>query len=825
MANMKVKLYQNQLFSACCENWSIVETVPATRQKQHLTVDSEMNSVDESSVQSLLKTPPIITRNQSFYNISNSSKDKDNEEYGNEEYVNDEYVNEEYVNEEYENEEYENEDQEDKDRKSKNQKDVDNAEMVEEEVEMKLIEYQLTHSESKRNMADLLTLINEIAELRQITKPLVPKSFYKLTKKYSYIEEKIEMRFICSNIKCSTLTLPYRKEKNKNYDSFRCHVCNQNIYPSAEINKRNGFFVVADIAERLKKMLENLYIFKQISFCNKKNFSKNNYGHFSSGAVYKMFMNEGDISLTLFADGVRPHVSSSHDFWPCLLKLNELHKDLQKKFIIPAVIYYGSEKPSGKHIIDCISKELNSLGNDGIDFENPMNSSHDNIKIKTIFGVFDSIAKPMFLNILSPKGHASCPSCHAKCRIKQHCTIFPASTSDSRRKEDYSAFIKIMIENKYQDYNGIRGRAPLLDLQNYHVYHSTTIDKLHAVDLGVTKRLLNYIYNNKRRFFKGNHSIRRLDLLISEIRAPSELCRPISSLKNLNNWKAHEFSNFLIYAMPIVMKNFMIEDKYKHFFVYSFCIGIMTKKIITPGEVSLCEDLLNYFVSGIEHHFDEFEMTFSMHLLLHLPDTIKNIGCLRDVDAYFFEDINGTLRNYVSGNKNIQKQMMIKNELDFIRNLRQLDQVKTKTTKLRCIQDLDPKFLSLCSTLGTGITKQFATYTCSQGTYYTSQSYSSEKKTCNYLIRIDTDFFFAQCYVQFNDKIYAIGRRAHTICHLAENIVIKKQKHNLQMKWIHKIQSNDFYELCCVDSFGKKVMYVNLSGIEYAVELFYMSAF
>lgn len=62
----------------------------------------------------------------------------------------------------------------------------------------------------------------------------------------------------------------------------------------------------------------------------------------------------------------------------------------------------------------------------------------------------------------------------------------------------------------------------------------------------------------------------------------------------------------------------------------------------------------NYFLTVLSGK--QFQ-TFNVHQLLHLPETVKDLGPLWSNSCFPFEDYNGDLRELFHGTKNVDGQV------------------------------------------------------------------------------------------------------------------------------------------------------------------------
>lgn len=239
-----------------------------------------------------------------------------------------------------------------------------------------LIEYQIQSNTTDASMQKLLKLINECSHLMGCGKNIVPKSYYELSKNIE--TEPTAMNFICSN--CNTLTNNIVREASRKYPEIRCSKCTQIIVPKDAIKSPNGYFVKLNVSEKIKKILEHPVLGKKIHFCDPEKNIGNELGRFSQGRIYKRVMKKNEISMTIFTDGVKIFRSAKKDFWPIFLMINELEPPFRARFIMLIAVFYGTSKPQGKLIMDCVAADLNSLSSSGVDWFK--NGEPTNTKVK-----------------------------------------------------------------------------------------------------------------------------------------------------------------------------------------------------------------------------------------------------------------------------------------------------------------------------------------------------------------------------------------------------------------------------------------------------------
>lgn len=86
-------------------------------------------------------------------------------------------------------------------------------------------------------------------------------------------------------------------------------------------------------------------------------------------------------------------------------------------------------------------------------------------------------------------------------------------------------------------------------------------------------------------------------------------------------------------------------------------IYILSKQELTINEIHYADRLFHEFVGRVELLYTKVSMTFNVHLLLHLAQTVLDWGPLWCHDAYSFESGNGDLLKVIHAAKGINSQI------------------------------------------------------------------------------------------------------------------------------------------------------------------------
>jgi hypothetical protein len=163
--------------------------------------------------------------------------------------------------------------------------------------------------------------------------------------------------------------------------------------------------------------------------------------------------------------------------------------------------------------------------------------------------------------------------------------------------------------------------------------------------------------------FEIDKTIEEINLAIQSVNLsiPSEFTRKPRSLDLIHFWKALESRTFLLYYGPVLIKNFLPEDKMNHFLYFSCAIRILANSTSTEQDIKYANDLLAGFLKGFKDQYPvnkityirwftfrkmfskmdhlivsvHFHMRTKVHKYTHPLQQIYNRQCERE---YFFEE-------------------------------------------------------------------------------------------------------------------------------------------------------------------------------------------
>jgi len=275
------------------------------------------------------------------------------------------------------------------------------------------------------------------------------------------------------------------------------------------------------------------------------------------------------------------------------------------------------------------------------------------------------------LNSIQFNGKYGCAKCYqpgvtVSTSTRGHTHAYPFNAVDPvGPKQTTSAHVldarKAHLENSA--IKGIKGPTYtwLMKLSSYDIITGTVIDYMHCTLLGVMKQLMSLWFgteHNKEKYYISRH-ISVVDQRLKEIKLPSIISRkPRAISEHFKYFKASELRSFLLYYSLPVLFGILPPEYWDHFALFSISIHILVQPSISEYQVQCCQKMLNRFCKYYKDMYSERYMSANVHLLLHLLDTVRELGPLWVYSCFHFEGLNEILKNLVHGTQQVNKQLI-----------------------------------------------------------------------------------------------------------------------------------------------------------------------
>lgn len=327
-----------------------------------------------------------------------------------------------------------------------------------------------------------------------------------------------------------------------------------------------------------------------------------------------------EINISLNIDGLPLTKSSGSQFWPILIKIDELEDGP-----FPVGVYHGHTKPqSSNGFLSKFVDEMKMLQKEGLYLQNKT------VKIRISKILCDAPAKSFVLCIKNFNSYSSCTKCYAEGSFKKSRMTFPELNSKLRTNEEF--YLQTDI-----DYH--KEVSILCDLEIDFI-KNVPLDYMHLVLLGIMKRLIGFWVkgNQEVRLLKEDINVINNKLMLIYKSTPHEFARKPRLITEYERWKAVEFRNFLLYYGPWLMKPFLKNEYFLHFLSLHCAIRIMACQDLITEYIGYANELLIYFVKEYGDLYGPEFVNHNVHNLLHLVLDVKIFGPLDKFSCFPFEN-------------------------------------------------------------------------------------------------------------------------------------------------------------------------------------------
>ncbi|KAB0804458.1 hypothetical protein PPYR_01428 [Photinus pyralis] len=349
------------------------------------------------------------------------------------------------------------------------------------------------------------------------------------------------------------------------------------------------------------------------------------------------------VKVNLNIDGLPLTKSSSSQFWPILGSI--VDSFYTKPFVIS--VYHGFHKPlSSKDFLSYFVQEARDILENGINY----NGSIINVQLNAI--ICDAPARSYISGVKGHNGYFGCSKCIQEGDYVDNRMTFPEISSVLRTDESFRN--KLHVEH-HKDSK----EANILECLNIGMVTQFPIDYMHAVCIGVTKKLIYFWINGKKDVRLKPNDIQNVTNHLSLLK-PSitgEFSRKPRSITEYERWKATELRTFLLYTGPVVLREVLPGDYYDHFLSLSVAIRILCDKNLYIVLNNYAHTILEWFVKKYFILYGEQRIVYNVHSLLHLANDSKLFGPLDEYSAFKFENFMQIIKKKVKNSSRPLQQL------------------------------------------------------------------------------------------------------------------------------------------------------------------------
>lgn len=359
------------------------------------------------------------------------------------------------------------------------------------------------------------------------------------------------------------------------------------------------------------------------------------------------------LSLTVNTDGAKMYNSTFKSVWPIQIYQNFLPPQIR---YIPEnimVVALHSGKPNMREYFQPLLNELKIIYDEG-GINVTKNGQHLTFLPLITNCTADLPAKAAVQEMVSHNGHFACGYCmHKGEKIKKNKhskTVIRYTRTNTHTQQclnrTHTDILNTYKNLKSMSLNGIKNISCMIAAHSFDLVNGFSIDYMHCVLLGVTKKLLDLWLNTENHnepFHISKKKQIELSSRIVRIKPVSEITRKPRTIFERKDFKANEFRTLLLYYLRYCLVDILPKRYIEHFQLLSSSIYMLLQANITKEEIHLADTRLNKFADDFQDLYHEHNVTINLHLLRHIGSAVHQLGPLWAQSSFAFETNNGVL--------------------------------------------------------------------------------------------------------------------------------------------------------------------------------------
>lgn len=538
------------------------------------------------------------------------------------------------------------------------------------------------------------------------------------------------------------------------------------------------YFLSLNFQSQFKQLLENPNIRKSLLYrFERKKRHKDAIEDIYDGKCYKILSAPGqplsytwNFSYTFNTDGCKSANSSKATVWPIYASINELPPNMRSKHMILIGIWVNKKEPNMNVFLQPFVHEANFLSKFGIQWN--LNGKTVVSKILPLICCVDSVARASMLSMKQFNGKYGCTFCEHPTESVDGYIKYTVSTVVSPNRTDAGIKRNMIRAHEYldskQNYcNGIKGPTVLMNLKYFDLANGMIPDSLHALYLGVIRQYTEIIMtsSDKEYYIGSPAKINIINNRLKNITPPKYITRTPRTLDERKLWKGSEWRSWANWYILPCLQDMMPKKYIEHLALLVAATNILLQDSISENVLAMAENLLIKFVICMQQYFGKASMTYNVHLLLHLCNSVKNWGPVWINNTFLFENENRCILLLKTSPNNValqicRKFLHITNITSFVTQLSISTQIRIFCEKL-VKKRIKYSKVEDCILIGSGKQQQLdaseeaclgittaSIYNCTtftkiiyKGNRYTSQKYKRYIQT--------NDSFFQHCSGEF----------------------------------------------------------------------------
>lgn len=468
--------------------------------------------------------------------------------------------------------------------------------------------------------------------------------------------------------------------------------CNNGICPVERPRGKWKRFICLKFTKRVTNFLSTTNIWERVLQyrATRQKYNPDALEDIMDGEGYRALQNmenglqaPNDFSYIIDTDGFTTSKSSTTQAIPIFIKLNEIPPALRQKTTMLVGIIVDDQEPDWNMFFEEFVNEANILSTEGITWQPHPNGERIVSRFFPTCFCADSKARASVMNHAHHMGTKGCTFCEHPGIKLMGSMKYPLPGTEivvRRRNRDVRITIPLEIplrtdasikanmveaERTGRRVQGVKGASVLMRLNKFNLGYGFSTDDLHPIYLGATKFLTKLIFQS---VVNVKALERNIDQRLLHIRTPTHISRKPRSITKRAKYKGSEWEHWLQHYGVPCMKGLVRDDLVRLFGLLSKGTFLLSRDSVSADDVHEAERCYQEFVTTFQRTFGPENMRFNIHVLLHVPNSVRFWGPLNFQSTYSFESLNGRYGKFVHSPKGADDQIVDHHLLDSLVN-------------------------------------------------------------------------------------------------------------------------------------------------------------
>lgn len=176
-------------------------------------------------------------------------------------------------------------------------------------------------------------------------------------------------------------------------------------------------------------------------------------------------------------------------------------------------------------------------------------------------------------------------------------------------------------------------------------------------------------------------------------RKPNDFSRDCRSLGYLQFFKATELRFFLFYGCIVFLKGVVDDYIYRHVLLLHCAVRLLSNDNLKPEDIDVAEEFIMEYVRLYPLIYGEENVTYNVHVLMHIPYYARLYGTLDSFSMFKFENFIQTLKGFVRKAQHPLQQLS--NRLDEFSRIVDGSEKSTKFNSFEIIENEKDSFIGI----------------------------------------------------------------------------------------------------------------------------------